>query len=92
MRTVILDGRRMENREIFHEIIARELNFPGWYGKNLDALYDCLVDLREETVISVLYPRTMEERLGDDWKKLLSALLDAQRENGCLRICLQTEN
>lgn len=27
------------------EAIGAALNFPSWYGRNLDALYDCLVDL-----------------------------------------------
>ena len=27
-----------------HEIIQRDLDFPDYYGKNLDALWDCLTD------------------------------------------------
>jgi RNAse (barnase) inhibitor barstar len=27
------------------DAIGAALNFPAWYGRNLDALYDCLVDL-----------------------------------------------
>ena len=27
------------------EAIGVALNFPAWYGRNLDALYDCLTDL-----------------------------------------------
>lgn len=27
------------------DAIGAALNFPSWYGRNLDALYDCLVDL-----------------------------------------------
>lgn len=27
------------------DVIGAALNFPAWYGRNLDALYDCLVDL-----------------------------------------------
>lgn len=27
------------------DAIGAALGFPGWYGRNLDALYDCLTDL-----------------------------------------------
>ena len=29
-----------------HTYLAEELDFPNYYGRNLDALYDCLTDLR----------------------------------------------
>lgn len=32
-----------------HRLLAQSLNFPIWYGHNLDALYDCLTELEEET-------------------------------------------
>lgn len=31
--------------------IGRQLQFPAWYGANLDALYDCLTDLPERASI-----------------------------------------
>lgn len=30
-----------------HTQLAKALNFPEWYGHNLDALYDCLSELPE---------------------------------------------
>jgi RNAse (barnase) inhibitor barstar len=29
----------------FHEAISAKLNFPGWYGQNIDAFNDCLCDI-----------------------------------------------
>lgn len=37
------------SREELHQVIAEKMNFPSWYGQNLDALYDCLTDLEEDT-------------------------------------------
>lgn len=37
----ITDGRQL------HLLLARYLEFPQWYGRNLDALYDCLTELPE---------------------------------------------
>ena len=28
-----------------HSVLAQTLNFPDWYGHNLDALFDCLTEL-----------------------------------------------
>ena len=38
----ILDGSRMTSRAEAHARLAEALDFPGWYGKNLDALFDLL--------------------------------------------------
>ena len=34
-----------------HEYLKKALNLPDHYGKNLDALYDCLTDIGVETEI-----------------------------------------
>ena len=48
MRTIVLDGREMTGKEVFHRLVAQKLELPAWYGGNLDALYDCLTELMEE--------------------------------------------
>ena len=49
MMRLILDGDMLKYRSRVHSKLARALHFPAWYGRNLDALYDCLTDLREDT-------------------------------------------
>ena len=34
-----------------HREIAQKLSFPHWYGKNLDALYDCLTETEAEVCL-----------------------------------------
>ena len=46
MKIVLLNGA-----EITHEILAEKLGFPPYYGRNLDALHDCLTDIAEDTAI-----------------------------------------
>src|SRR3954465_4610196 len=41
----VLDGELAGSREGFFTEIARELAFPGHFGRNWDAVYDCLTDL-----------------------------------------------
>lgn len=46
---LVLDGAKLKYRSRVHRALARHLEFPTWYGRNLDALYDCLTDLHEDT-------------------------------------------
>jgi len=39
---VIIDGKHIKSEEDFHSVLARELDFPDFYGQNLDALWDCM--------------------------------------------------
>ena len=60
----ILDGNNITDQEILHDTLANSLPLPDWYGRNLDALYDCLSDLQEETEIRLLHKEALEEALG----------------------------
>ena len=45
MKTIILDGARLAERAEALALLERALILPAWWGKNLDALYDCLTSL-----------------------------------------------
>ena len=38
-----LDGKLI--KEEGHDYLMRALNLPDYYGRNLDALYDCLTEI-----------------------------------------------
>ena len=50
---IVLDAKRFKGRTRAHAYLKEVLQLPDYYGKNLDALYDCLGDIAEETVIVV---------------------------------------
>ena len=56
MKKIILDFDIPENKKELHEYIADKLEFPEYYGKNLDALYDCLTDIAQPTAIGIFEP------------------------------------
>ena len=39
-----VDLQNAKNVPSFIKALKRDLNFPGWFGGNLDALHDCLTD------------------------------------------------
>ena len=55
MNTIILDCSHIIDAAQLHNELAQKLSFPEWYGHNLDALFDCLTDLTEETLLVLLH-------------------------------------
>ena len=68
-RIILLDGRALT-----HETIAAALAFPPYYGKNLDALHDCLTEIGQDTVIIVPHAAAADGRI-------MRVLRAAAREN-----------
>lgn len=54
MKKVTIDTHKLQTMEQIHNFLAQELNFPSYYGKTLDAFFDCLTDLTEETEIELI--------------------------------------
>ena len=50
---IILDGRNMQDRAQTHAELRRKLALPDYYGDNLDALNDCLGELRERPLVVI---------------------------------------
>jgi RNAse (barnase) inhibitor barstar len=66
------------NRAEALDAIGAALNFPAWYGRNLDALYDCLVDLSwqpdGEHVLIWAGHRDLEAADPDGYRAILDVL------------------
>lgn len=79
MTEIVLDGLEIESLEAVHDRFA--LCLPAWYGRNLDALFDCLTDLEEPVTVRLLNPGALEERLGRRGRGLVRLLRRAAAEN-----------
>ena len=88
MTYIILDGASMESREALHDQLQNRLPLPAWYGRNLDALYDCLTDCPEPLTILLRNEPAARISLGTYGEKLFRVLEDAAGENPrlCFRI------
>ena len=51
MKKVVVDCQELLQKEQAHSYLAEVLEFPDYYGKNLDALFDCLTELGECTIM-----------------------------------------
>ena len=80
MRYVILDGRTIKDMDAVHGVFAEALDFPDYYGRNLDALHDCLTDSIGEVTVVVLESELMSAALGEDFSRLLMLLGDVLEE------------
>ena len=85
-RRLALNARRMTTREEAHAHMQARLRLPQWYGKNLDALNDCLGEIKTPTRIIVRYAPILKESLGDYGTKILDVLERAAEENPNLQI------
>lgn len=86
MKQAILDGRLLTTRSQIHQALARQLEFPAWYGANLDALHDCLTSSREEIRLVLAHPELLEKNFGSWLNALRRMLRDACSENPRLHV------
>ena len=86
MRNIIINCANIESMAALHDLLAQQLSFPEWYGKNLDALHDCLTEIAEETELVFLHFAALPFPSAG----LLRVLRDSESENPHLNISLVT--
>lgn len=69
-----LDGKLIKKNG--HDYLMEELNLPDYYGKNLDALYDCLTEM--ECDIELINADEVDS-------EIIDTFVDAASENDFLK-------
>ncbi|NCS65498.1 MAG: barnase inhibitor [Hydrogenophilales bacterium CG03_land_8_20_14_0_80_62_28] len=75
-----LAGQDLAGKSALLKTLAKALAFPDWFGRNWDALADCLTDLSwHEGAVALLIDDAAvpETEAPDDWGALLAILADA---------------
>lgn len=85
MKDVVLDGKRMTSAEEAHRYLAGALDFPPYYGGNLDALADCLSELGEGVSVELKNAGAMRAQLGGYAESLLRVFEDVSGSPGAFR-------
>ena len=79
---VVLDALRLQRKEEAHKYLREALNFPEYYGGNLDALHDCLTEIDGAAIEFV----NADKVSGGYFAKVLGVFRDSAEENPDLKI------
>ena len=83
MMQVSLDGNVLADAALLHDYLKDSLSFPEYYGRNFDALYDCLTDLPPTEI----YLENLEEA-GHFYPVIKHVMHSAKKENHDIRILI----
>ena len=81
MRKVSIDVSRVKTKQELHELLASELSFPSFYGKNWDAFWDTITDLVEmPQILEISGLDALERTLPKDAAQLNTCLNDLGKD------------
>lgn len=89
-RRRVVDGAAIRSLENAYDALARALELPAHFGRNLDALWDSLTaDL--EGPIELVWEQTERSRaaLGGDFDRILQVLRDVEASRPDFRLILR---
>lgn len=79
MNAYLLNGKRMKTREEAYDHISQVMQFPEYFGRNLDALYDLLTERPANVVLK--NADIMLNALGGYGCEMLKCFCDAAENN-----------
>lgn len=86
-KRIILDGPLLAQRDQAMELLGRALELPPWWGRNLDALSDCLWDLGQPVCLEITDHLSLA---GCSFgQKLLLVLRLSAQQNDLFTLCLR---
>ena len=88
MKIMILDGKKMTSVWDAHEYIEKTMGFPDYYGKNLDALADCLGEYGANNTIILINLQEMREYLGEYAEKIIGVFKEMSEEEAAFNLII----
>ena len=84
VKKYFIDCEKLCGRRAAHRYLAETLEFPEYYGNNLDALFDCLT---EKTECTILFKGAAElYKEGGYGARILEVMRDAAAANPLLQM------
>ena len=81
---IMLDGTVMIDRVSAHSHLVERLGLPTYYGRNLDALADCLSEVPRDTAIVIYNADAARDALGDYADDLFEVFSEISQNGGFL--------
>ena len=83
LNKVVIQGSKLLDKNILHQILKQELKLPNHYGENLDALWDCLTtDIQLPITIEWVDFQKSKDLLGDYAENTLEIFNEAKKFTG----------
>jgi RNAse (barnase) inhibitor barstar len=86
----LVDGETVRSKADALDAIGAALDFPAYYGRNLDALFDCLTDLswlpEGEHVLVWSHHQTLAQHDWQGYHQVRKALEDGAANGGTRRL------
>ncbi|MBQ7488191.1 MAG: barstar family protein [Clostridia bacterium] len=84
MRNVEIDCRNITSPRALQIFLQYRMDYPDWYGRNLDALYDMLTEDNRPVCITFVTDSGMNPEMTEYMQRLCRVLEDAAGENASL--------
>jgi ribonuclease inhibitor len=84
MKEIVINGARITSVEAAHSYLAHKFNFPEFYGRNLDALWDILSTTSVPTHVAIINANKLHESLGEYGQSLINVFVEADQTNANL--------
>ena len=84
MDSKVLYLDKFDDKNELHRYIASVLDFPKYYGSNLDALYEVLTDITNDICINII----LTDKDNYYALRLIDVFMDAAKANSHLTISL----
>lgn len=90
MKRCLLQGRELSSMDRLYDELARQLEFPPWFGRNLDALWDLLTtDIPGPITIRIKQPKTAERLLGESYSRILDLFKEVEEERDDFKVVVR---
>ena len=72
MQTFKIKGKKIKNWKSFHSEFKKEMNFPDYYGENMNAWIDCVDELTDKpTILQIVNGKYLKENTPELFNAIL---------------------